>query len=64
MKKMTLIVLATIWIALLVILIMALTDLFHDNVFQNYKLVVGFGFIATTGFIRMANKKLINPSRI
>ncbi len=64
MKKITLIVLAIIWIALLVILIMALTDFFQDNVFQNHKLVVGFGFIATTGFIRMAIKKRMNPSTI
>lgn len=64
MKKTTLIVFAIIWIFSLVILISALTDLFQDNIFQSYKLVVGFGFIAVTGLIRMANKKLITPNKV
>ena len=63
MKKTTLIVSALIWIVFLLILISALTDVFPDNIFQNYKLVVGFGFITVTGLIRMANKKLITPNK-
>jgi hypothetical protein len=64
MKKTTLIVFAIIWIFFLVILISALTDLFQDNIFQSYKLVVGFAFITVTGLIRMANKKLILPNKV
>jgi hypothetical protein len=63
MKKTTLIVSALIWIVFLLILISALTDVFPDNIFQNYRLVVGFGFITVTGLIRMANKKLITPNK-
>jgi hypothetical protein len=64
MKKTRLIVSAIIWMIFLVILISALTDVFPDNIFQNYKLVVGFGFITVTGLIRMVNKKLITPNRV
>ena len=64
MKKKTLIVSAIIWMIFLVILISALTDVFPDNIFQNYKLVVGFAFITVTGLIRMANKKLILPNKV
>ncbi|MEN9973651.1 MAG: hypothetical protein RIS20_1998 [Bacteroidota bacterium] len=63
MKKTTLIVSAIIWMIFLVILINALTDVFPGNIFQNYKLVVGFAFITVTGLIRMVNKKLITPNR-
>ena len=59
MKKITLVALTIIWIFSLTILIIALTDLFHDNIFQNYKLVVGIAFLTITGFIRIAYKKLI-----
>lgn len=59
MKKITLIALSIIWIFSLILLIIALTDLFPDNILQNYRLVVGIGFITITGFIRMAFKKLI-----
>jgi hypothetical protein len=64
MKKTTLIVSALIWAVFLLMLIMALTDLFSENVFQSYKLVIGFGFITVTGLIRMVNKKLITPNRV
>ena len=59
MKKVTLIALALIWILSLAVLIIALTDLFPDNILKNYRLAVGIGFIAITGFIRIAYKKLI-----
>lgn len=64
MKKTTLIVSVVIWFTFLVILISALTDVFPDNIFQNYKLVVGFAFITVTGLIRMLNKKLITPNKV
>ncbi len=59
MKKITLIALAIIWILSLTVLIIALTDLFPDNIFRNYRLVAGIGFLAITGIIRIAYKKLI-----
>jgi hypothetical protein len=62
MKKTRLIVSALIWAVFFLMLIMALTDLFSENVFQSYKLVVGFAFITVTGLIRMVNKKLITPN--
>jgi hypothetical protein len=63
MKKTTLIVSALIWIVFLLILISAMTDVFPDNIFENYRLVVGFGFSTVTGLIRIANKKLITPNK-
>ena len=59
MKKITLIALAITWILSLTVLIIALTDLFPDNIFKNYRLVVGFGFLTITALIRIAYKKLI-----
>lgn len=59
MKKITLILLAITWIVFFTILIIALTDFFPDNIFQNYKLVAGISFLAITGFIRVIYQKLI-----
>lgn len=59
MKRITLILLAITWIVFFTILIIALNDFFHDNIFQNYKLVVGISFLAITGFIRVIYHKLI-----
>jgi hypothetical protein len=59
MKKITLITLSLSWIFCLTILIIALTDVYPDNIFQSYKLVVGIGFLTISGFIRIAYKKLI-----
>ena len=59
MKKITLIALAITWILSLTVLIIALTDLFPDNIFKNYRLVVGFGFLIITALIRITYKKLI-----
>lgn len=59
MKKITLILLVITWIVFFTILIIALTDFFPDNIFQNYKLVVGISFLAITGFIRVIYQKLI-----
>ena len=60
MKKIPFIILALIWILSLVILIIALTDLFPNNIFVNYRMLVGIVFIAITGFIRIAYRKLNN----
>lgn len=57
MKKSILILLALIWIAALVVLIVAYTNLVPDNPFVEYRLIVGIGFIVFTGFIRMVHKR-------
>ncbi len=59
MKKITLIILALVWISSLIILIVALTDIFPDNPFKEYRLIVGIGFIVITGFIRIAYRQLL-----
>lgn len=59
MKKTILIVLALIWILSLIILIIALTDLVPNNPFKDYRLIVGIIFLAMTGFIGMAYRRLL-----
>jgi hypothetical protein len=59
MKKTILIVLALIWISSLVVLIIALTDLVPNNPFMAYRLIIGIAFIAVTGFIGMAYRRLL-----
>ena len=62
MKKIILIVLALIWISSLIILIIALTDLIPNNTFKNYRLIVGMAFLAITGFIGMAYRRLLKTA--
>jgi len=59
MKKIALIALASIWIACLIILIAALTDLFPHNIFMDNRIVVVIGFLAISGFIGRAFRKLL-----
>jgi hypothetical protein len=59
MKKTILIILVLTWISSLIVLTIALTDLVSNNPFKDYKLIIGFGFIAITGFIRKAYQKLL-----
>ena len=59
MKKTIMIFLALIWISSLIILIIALTDLVPNNPFKDYRLIVGIVFLAMTGFIGMAYRKLL-----
>ncbi len=58
MKKTVLIFLALIWISSLVVLVLALTDLVPNNPFKDYRLIVGLVFLALTGFIGMAFRRL------
>jgi hypothetical protein len=51
--------LALIWISSLIVLAIALTDLVQNNPFKDYRLIVGLAFIALTGFIGMAFRRLI-----
>lgn len=59
MKKIALVFLVLIWISSLIILIIALTDLMPENIFKEYRLVVGICFIAITGFIKIAYGRLM-----
>lgn len=58
MKKITLIILALIWVSSLIILIVALTNLFTNNPFKEYRFIIGIGFLAITGFIGKAYQQL------
>jgi hypothetical protein len=51
--------LALIWISSLIVLVIALTDLVPNNPFKDYRLIVGLAFLALTGFIGMAFRRLI-----
>ncbi len=59
MRKTIMIFLALIWISSLIVLAIALTDLVQNNPFKDYRLIVGLAFIALTGFIGMAFRRLI-----
>lgn len=58
MKKILLVSIAFIWIGCLTILIIALTDLYPNNIFQEYQLLVGIAFISITGFLRIIFNKI------
>lgn len=62
MNKIALVLLALIWISSLVILIIALTGLIPNNLFIEYRLIVGIGFIAITGFLRIAYRQILKTS--
>jgi hypothetical protein len=46
-----------IWIISLVILIIALTNIFPDNQLKQYRLIIGLGFVCISGFIGILYKK-------
>jgi len=56
-KKVLWVIAIITWMFSLIILVVALTDLFPDNSFKEYRLIIGMGFITVTGFIRIAYKK-------
>jgi hypothetical protein len=58
MKKMLLVSIAFIWIGSLIILIIALTDLYPNIMFQEYRLVIVFAFISITGLLRIIVNKI------
>lgn len=53
MKKIALIIFALVWIASLVILIIALTNLYPDSIFREYRSSVGIAFITITGLLKL-----------
>lgn len=64
MKKLTKVVLVIIWTLSLAFLVIALTDIYPDNIFKDYKLLVGIGFIMITGLISVAFKKKIVTTQV
>jgi len=59
MKKIALVAIVLLWILCLIILIIALTDLVSNNIFKEYRLAIGIGFIAVTGFFRAIYRRLL-----
>lgn len=62
MKKIGMIVLAFIWIASLIVLIIALTDLVPNNPFKDYRFLVGIGFLSISVFIGKVYQKLVKTT--
>lgn len=63
-KKTGLIIIALIWFLALIILIISLTNVYPDTVFQKYRTVVGIVFIIITGFLRLAYKSVNKVSKL
>jgi hypothetical protein len=59
MKKIILLIMALVWLSSLIVLILALTNLLENNPFENYKLLIGIGFLAITGIFRAIYNKII-----
>ncbi|MBN2237419.1 MAG: hypothetical protein JW729_07655 [Bacteroidales bacterium] len=57
MKNKYWILLSITWIASLLLLIIALTDIFPENPFINYRLIIGIWFFTISGFMRIASNK-------
>ena len=60
MKKATLIIIGLVWILALIILIISLTDLYPNNIFSEYRLIIGIVFITTTGLLKQIYNSVIN----
>ena len=52
MKKADLISIALVWILALIILIIALTDLYPNTIFKEYRFIMVIAFIAITRFLK------------
>jgi hypothetical protein len=60
MKKTTLIIIGLVWILALIILIISLTNLYPNNIFKEYRLIVGIAFIAITGLLKPIYNSVTN----
>ena len=58
MKKLFWIIAPLIMIISLSLLFIALTNILPDNPLKEYRLIIGLGFIAISGFIGIAYSKL------
>ena len=63
MKKTTLIILGLVWISALIILIISLTNLYPNNIFSQYRLVIGIAFITITGFLKPIYNSVVNKTK-
>ncbi|MEG3656266.1 hypothetical protein V5097_02570 [Arenibacter palladensis] len=63
LKKITLIIIAVLWISSLLILIISLTNLYPENVFKDYRSIVGISFIAITGFLKTVYNTVIKENK-
>lgn len=52
MKKSIWIVLILLWIALLIVLIISLTEIYPTNPFQRYRIAIGFCFLMLSELMR------------
>ena len=62
MKKITFIILVFVWISSLVILIIALTNLYPNTIFKEYRSSVGIAFITITGLLKLIYNSIKNKS--
>lgn len=53
MKKINFTLIALVWIISLIILIIALTDLYPDSILKEYRSSVGIAFITITGLLKL-----------
>jgi len=63
LKRITLIIIAVVWISSLLILIISLINLYPENVFKDYRSIVGISFIAITGFLKTVYKTVIKENK-
>ncbi|WP_139249740.1 hypothetical protein [Mariniphaga anaerophila] len=63
MKNTALIIIVFIWVFSLLLLIIALTNVIPGNPLQEYKLIVGIGFILITSGLKFAYNKAKNKHR-
>lgn len=62
MKIITLVMIALVWVSALIILIISLTNLYPNNIFKEYRLIVGIAFITITGFLKPIYNSAINKN--
>mgnify|MGYP006127905049 CR=1 FL=1 len=60
MKKTALIFIGLVWISVLITLIISLTNLYPNNIFREYRLIIGIAFITITGLLKPIYNSVIN----
>jgi len=60
MRKAILIIIGLVWILALIVLIISLTDLYPNNIFSEYRLIIGIAFITITGLLKSFYNSVIN----
>ena len=62
MKKVILIAISLVWTLSLIILIISLTDIYPNNIFQEYRTIIGVAFISITGLFKPIYNSVIIKS--